>query len=63
MGGRGALRRLADEGAVWDDFVHPRGLGLDLLGELVADALLDAYARSQPAAVLERRAGMSLGGT
>jgi lysophospholipase L1-like esterase len=63
MGGRGSLRRLADAGAVWDDLVHPRGRGLDMLGQLIVDALLDGYARSQPASAIERRAQMSLEGT
>lgn len=63
MGGRGSLRRLADAGAVWDDLVHPRGRGLDMLGQLIVDALLEGYARSQPASVIERSAQMSLGGT
>jgi lysophospholipase L1-like esterase len=63
MGGRGSLRRLAEVGAVWDDLVHPRGRGLDMLGQLIVDALLDGYARSQPTSAVERNAQMSLGGT
>lgn len=46
MGGRGSLQRLHEAGALHDDLVHPRGRGLDMLGQLVADALLHAYARS-----------------
>ena len=37
------------------DKVHPKGKGLDLLGQLLGDALFEAYAASgrgeQPAAV------------
>ncbi len=40
MGGEGSLLRLADEGLMHDDLVHPKGKGLDLLGRLLADALL-----------------------
>jgi lysophospholipase L1-like esterase len=46
MGGRGSLKRLNEAGALHDDLVHPRGRGLDMLGQLIADALLRAYARS-----------------
>jgi lysophospholipase L1-like esterase len=53
MGGRGSLSRLADADALWDDYVHPRGRDLDMLGQLVVDALLDGYARSQPATLAE----------
>lgn len=70
MGGKGSLSRLADTGSVWEDLVHPRGRGLDMLGQLVVDALLDGYARAQPAALssersldAERNAQMTLGGT
>lgn len=43
MGGAGSLKRFANRGLLHDDMVHPRQRGLDLLGELLADALLDAY--------------------
>lgn len=48
MGGKGALRRLDQRGLLHDDRVHPKGKGLDLPGELIADALLDAYEASEP---------------
>lgn len=47
MGGPGALKRFAQRGWVHDDLVHPRAPGLDVLGELLADALLDAYASTE----------------
>ena len=43
MGGRGSLSRLNDAGAVHGDLVHPKGRGLDVLGQLIADALFDAW--------------------
>lgn len=43
MGGAGALRRFSAHGLLHDDMVHPRQAGLDLLGELIADALLSSY--------------------
>lgn len=46
MGGRGSLKRFHDAGVMHDDLNHPRGRGLDMLGQLVADALLEAYATS-----------------
>lgn len=55
MGGRGAIERLNEAGLMHDDLVHPKGRGLDLLGQLIADALFDAYAgeagASDPVAV------------
>ena len=51
MGGRGSLKRLHAAGALHTDFVHPKKLGLDLLGQLLADALLQAYATSSPVVV------------
>jgi lysophospholipase L1-like esterase len=44
MGGAGSLRRLRDAGALHDDLVHPKELGLAVLGQLVADALLQGWA-------------------
>ncbi|HEY1098509.1 MAG TPA: GDSL-type esterase/lipase family protein [Myxococcota bacterium] len=43
MGGRGALERLHELGALHDDLVHPRGRGLDVLGHLLAEALLTSW--------------------
>lgn len=44
MGGKDSLKRLAEAGLMADDLVHPRSRGLDLLGLLISDALLAAYA-------------------
>ncbi|HEX8538190.1 MAG TPA: GDSL-type esterase/lipase family protein, partial [Cystobacter sp.] len=43
MGGSGSISRMAQAGLVHDDLVHPRGKGLDLLGQLLTDALLRAW--------------------
>lgn len=43
MGGEGSLERFHREGLVNDDLVHPKGAGGDVLGNLLADALLAAY--------------------
>jgi len=43
MGGPGSLKRFRARGLVHDDLVHPRGKGLDLLGELTVSAMLRAY--------------------
>jgi lysophospholipase L1-like esterase len=48
MGGRGSLQRFHAADALHDDLNHPRGKGLDVLGQLIADALLDGYAASHP---------------
>ncbi len=55
MGGRGSLRRLQESGALHDDLVHPKGRGLDVLGHLIADALLTSW-RNDRGAV--RRLGL-----
>ncbi|MEW6431113.1 MAG: GDSL-type esterase/lipase family protein [Myxococcota bacterium] len=44
MGGKGSLERLDGLGLLHEDLVHPRQKGLDVLGQLIADALLDGYA-------------------
>ncbi|MFP2903049.1 hypothetical protein [Corallococcus sp. 4LFB] len=44
MGGAGSLARFHQAGFMHEDLVHPRGRGLDLLGQLVADALLAGWA-------------------
>jgi lysophospholipase L1-like esterase len=49
MGGSGSLARLAKRGLVHEDLVHPRGRGLDLLGQLLTDALLRAWVETPPA--------------
>ncbi|WAS87234.1 MULTISPECIES: GDSL-type esterase/lipase family protein [unclassified Corallococcus] len=43
MGGAGSLARFNQAGFMHDDLVHPRGQGLDLLGQLVSDALLAGW--------------------
>ncbi len=46
MGGPGSLRRFAAHGLLHEDMVHPKEGGLVLLGELLSDALLDAYEKA-----------------
>jgi hypothetical protein len=46
MGGSGSLARFVQAGLVHEDLVHPRGQGLDLLGQLLTDALLRAWVES-----------------
>ncbi|MBM7112188.1 GDSL-type esterase/lipase family protein [Archangium primigenium] len=43
MGGEGSLARFVEAGLVHEDLVHPRGQGLDLLGQLITDALVTAW--------------------
>jgi lysophospholipase L1-like esterase len=43
MGGRGALRRFHEADALHADLVHPKELGLAVLGQLIADALLQGW--------------------
>ncbi|WP_342377275.1 GDSL-type esterase/lipase family protein [Myxococcus stipitatus] len=50
MGGKGSLERFHRSGYMHDDLVHPRGRGLDVLGHLVTDALLRAWAETPPSA-------------
>ncbi|WP_255442347.1 GDSL-type esterase/lipase family protein [Corallococcus sp. Z5C101001] len=54
MGGAGSLARFDQAGFMHEDLVHPRGQGLDLLGQLVADALMAAWANegATPASAL-----------
>ncbi|MBJ6764988.1 hypothetical protein JGU66_29845 [Myxococcaceae bacterium JPH2] len=59
MGGTGSLMRFHAAGFVHDDLVHPRGKGLDVLGQLVTDALLRAWVEGDamvPALTSERDA-------
>ncbi len=46
MGGSGSLARFHAAGMVHEDLVHPKGQGLDLLGQLLTDALLRAWVES-----------------
>jgi lysophospholipase L1-like esterase len=48
MGGAGSLKRFLAAGVLHDDLVHPKGRGLDVLGQIMADALLDAYRATPP---------------
>jgi lysophospholipase L1-like esterase len=43
MGGKGSLAKFFDHDMLQEDLVHPKGRGFDLLGELFAKALLEAY--------------------
>jgi len=43
MGGRGALQRFHEADALHADLVHPKELGLAVLGQLIADALLQGW--------------------
>ncbi|HYO73920.1 MAG TPA: GDSL-type esterase/lipase family protein [Archangium sp.] len=43
MGGSGSLARFVQAGLVHEDLVHPRGHGLDILGQLITDALLRSW--------------------
>jgi GDSL-like Lipase/Acylhydrolase family len=47
MGGSGSLARFVQAGFVHEDLVHPRSHGLDLLGQLLTDALLRAWVESE----------------
>ncbi len=53
MGGDGALRRLNDKRLLNEDMIHPQGDGLDLLGALLHDALLDEYEQGTAAPTTE----------
>jgi lysophospholipase L1-like esterase len=46
MGGAGSLRRWVDADLMLGDLIHPRSRGSDLLGEMLAEAILRAYAAS-----------------
>jgi lysophospholipase L1-like esterase len=43
MGGPGSLERWFKANLINPDLIHPRALGGDLLGELMSDALMNAY--------------------
>lgn len=47
MGGSGSIRRFDRAGLMHPDRVHPKGSGLDVLGQLIVDALFDAYAKAR----------------
>jgi lysophospholipase L1-like esterase len=50
MGGKGSLKRMHAANALHDDLVHPRGRGLDVLGHLLAEALLTSWKAERVAA-------------
>jgi lysophospholipase L1-like esterase len=50
MGGRGSLRRLHEADALHKDLVHPKELGLAVLGQLIADGVIRGW-RTTPAVV------------
>jgi lysophospholipase L1-like esterase len=54
MGGKGSLERFDKAGMMHEDLVHPKGQGLDLLGQLLTDAMLRAWVESGP----QRRAAL-----
>jgi lysophospholipase L1-like esterase len=43
MGGKGALKRWVRARLMLGDLIHPRSRGSDLLGEMMAEAIMDAY--------------------
>jgi lysophospholipase L1-like esterase len=53
MGGKGSLEKFHMNDMLHEDLVHPKGKGLDLLGELISMALLSAYT-GQPQSQLAR---------
>ncbi len=72
MGGVGALKQLQAHDMLHEDMIHPRGQGLDLVGELLHETLLSAYEASprgvdtrdlladrRPLTELEGRAGLA----
>ncbi|MBL8957246.1 MAG: hypothetical protein JNK82_41115 [Myxococcaceae bacterium] len=50
MGGSGSIKRFDKAGYMHTDHVHPKGKGLDVLGQLIVDALFDEYAKARPVA-------------
>ncbi len=54
MGGKGSLAKFHAHDMLQDDLVHPKGRGFDLLGELMADAILKAYVESEPTQIAVR---------
>jgi lysophospholipase L1-like esterase len=53
MGGSGSIKRFDQAGLMHPDRVHPKGRGLDLLGQLIVDALFDEYAKARAPAPAE----------
>ncbi len=46
MGGEDAFKKLHGQGWLQPDFIHPRRTGLDMMGQLIVDSILNAYAQS-----------------
>ncbi len=56
MGGSGSIKRFDKAGLMHTDRVHPKGKGLDVLGQLIVDALFDEHARArEPAPAAEAK--------
>ncbi len=66
MGGSGSLERFNARELLHDDLVHPRGQGLDVLGELLSSALLKSWSETphaeRPYALAEAWAALVGGG-
>jgi lysophospholipase L1-like esterase len=56
MGGSGSIKRFDKAGLMHADRVHPKGRGLDVLGQLIVDALFDEYAKARPPVAAEAAA-------
>ena len=54
MGGKGSLEKFSKNAMLHDDLVHPKGRGLDLLGELLAQAIMQAYADTVPTKLAQK---------
>ena len=50
MGAQGAMQRLHRANLLHEDMIHPKGKGLDIIGELVFGAIMEAYVSSPVAA-------------
>lgn len=53
MGGSGSIKRFDRAGLMHADRVHPKGKGLDVLGQLIVDAMLDEYAKARTPVTVE----------
>lgn len=49
MGGEGSLKKWIGAGLMLADLIHPKSKGSDLLGEMMAEALMNAYDQRQQA--------------
>jgi lysophospholipase L1-like esterase len=48
MGGSGSIKRFHQRQLMHKDRIHPKGRGLDVLGQLIADALSQAWQQTPP---------------